>query len=129
MSQAIRQLLLQRTQELLDAIADGDWPTYAELCAEDLTAFEPEARGQRVEGLGFHKFYFDLGVPTGTRHTTMIDPKVRLLGEQAALVTYIRLVQSTSNSGPVTSRCEETRLWEKQDGTWRHVHFHRSENS
>ena len=60
MSQAIRQLLLQRTQELLDAIADGDWPTYAELCAEDLTAFEPEARGQRVEGLGFHKFYFDM---------------------------------------------------------------------
>jgi calcium/calmodulin-dependent protein kinase (CaM kinase) II len=27
---------------------------------------------------------------------------------------------------PVTSRCEETRVWERQNGAWRHVHFHRS---
>ena len=26
-----------------------------------LTAFEPEARGNLVEGLEFHKFYFDNG--------------------------------------------------------------------
>lgn len=129
MSDATKQLLLQRSQELLDSIAHGDWTTYENLCAHDLTAFEPEARGQRVEGLAFHRYYFDLGAPVGARHTTMADPQVRLMGEQAALVTYIRLVQSTSASGPVTSRCEETRLWEKQDGTWQHVHFHRSENS
>jgi hypothetical protein len=40
---AVEQELLQLSQELLDAIADRDWDKYAELCAVDLTAFEPEA--------------------------------------------------------------------------------------
>jgi hypothetical protein len=29
----------------------------------------------------------------------------------------------------VTTRCEETRVWERRDGSWKHVHFHRSENT
>ena len=29
------------------------------LCDPHLTAFEPEALGNLVEGLEFHKFYFD----------------------------------------------------------------------
>ena len=52
--------LLQLSQQLLDAIAVNDWAVYERLCATDLTAFEPEARGQRVAGLDFHRFYFDL---------------------------------------------------------------------
>ena len=31
-----------------------------ELCHDSLTAFEPEANGSLVEGLDFHKFYFNL---------------------------------------------------------------------
>ena len=53
--------LLELNQRLLDAIADGDWETYAELCDAGITGFEPEAGGHLVEGLDFHKFYFDLG--------------------------------------------------------------------
>ena len=41
--------ILQLNQRLLDAIATGDWATYEELCDPALTAFEPEARGHRVE--------------------------------------------------------------------------------
>ncbi len=118
--------ILQLNQRLLDAIAAADWATYAELCDPELTAFEPEARGQRVEGLDFHRFYFDLGKPEGARHTTMVDPRVRMLGENAALVTCIRLVQAETPSGPTTQRAEETRVWLRRDGHWRHVHFHRS---
>jgi len=44
-----------------------------------------------------------------------------------AIVTYVRLVQSTSTgAGPTTSAYEETRVWQMQHGKWRHVHFHRS---
>lgn len=43
--------VLALTERLLRAIAEGDWPTYAELCAKDMTCFEPEARGHLVEGL------------------------------------------------------------------------------
>ena len=121
--------ILQLYQRLLDAIAAADWATYEELCDPELTAFEPEARGQRVEGLDFHRFYFDLGKPDGARHTTMVDPRVRMLGENAALVTCIRLVQAETPSGPTTQRAEETRVWLRRDGHWRHVHFHRSDSA
>ena len=121
--------ILQLNQRLLDAIAAADWATYEELCDPELTAFEPEARGQRVEGLDFHRFYFNLGKPDGARHTTMVDPRVRMLGENAALVTCIRLVQAETPSGPTTQRAEETRVWLRRDGHWRHVHFHRSNSA
>ena len=121
--------ILQLNQRLLDAIAAADWATYEELCDPELTAFEPEARGQRVEGLDFHRFYFNLGKPDGARHTTMVDPRVRMLGENAALVTCIRLVQAETPSGPTTQRAEETRVWLRCDGHWRHVHFHRSDSA
>ena len=32
---------------------------FRKMCDSDLTAFEPEALGNLVEGLQFHKFYFD----------------------------------------------------------------------
>lgn len=30
------------------------------------------------------------------------------------------------NGAPVTVQAEETRVWEKKDGGWIHVHMHRS---
>ena len=123
------QNILQLNQRLLDAIAAADWDTYELLCDPGLTAFEPEARGQRVEGLDFHRFYFALGRPESACHTTMVDPRVLMLGEEAALVTCIRLIQAQTPSGPVTRRAEETRVWRRRDGQWRHVHFHRSDNT
>lgn len=34
---------------------------YRKICDPHLTAFEPEALGNLVEGMDFHKFYFDNG--------------------------------------------------------------------
>jgi ketosteroid isomerase-like protein len=118
--------LLSLTQRLLDAIASGDWNTYRELCADDLTAFEPEAPGQLVEGLAFHRFYFDLGGVRGRHQTTMCNPRVRRMGD-AAVVTYTRLIQKTGTQGePITVASTETRVWQRIEGAWRHVHFHRT---
>lgn len=33
----------------------------SELCAPHLTCFEPESHGELIDGLEFHKFYFDNG--------------------------------------------------------------------
>ena len=63
--------LIQINQRLLDAIAQGDWATYELLCDPALTAFEPEAKGQLVQGLEFHRFYFRLGGARGPHLTTM----------------------------------------------------------
>ena len=113
-------------QRLLNSIAQGDWKAYEELCDTTLTCFEPEARGHLVEGLPFHKFYFDLGGGKGPFQTTMASPHVRMLGADAAVICYIRLVQKLAADGsPVTAHVEETRVWQKKGASWKHVHFHR----
>lgn len=119
--------ILELTRQLLDIISRGDWAAYQSLCDPTLTAFEPQARGQLVEGLDFHRFYFELGGHMGKHASTICSPHVRLLGDDAAVLSYVRLVQRVdSNGSPQTSRFEETRVWQRRDGTWRHVHFHRS---
>jgi hypothetical protein len=121
--------LLALNQRLLDAIAAADWKTYDELCDPTLSAFEPEARGRLVEGMAFHKFYFALPKPQVVPQATMASPHVRMLGPDAAVVSYVRLVQKLDAAGaPVTAVSEETRVWQRQEGKWRHVHFHRSNN-
>jgi calcium/calmodulin-dependent protein kinase (CaM kinase) II len=121
--------LLELTQRLLDSIATGDWQTYDDLCDASLTAFEPEARGHLVEGMEFHRFYFDLHPPTDPVNTTISSPHVRLLGDDAAVVSYVRLIQRLDEQGNAqTIRFEETRIWHRMGGRWHHVHFHRSAN-
>lgn len=118
--------LLKLNQRLLESIAQGDWAAYQELCDPSLSAVEPESNGLVVEGLAFHKFYFDLGGIRGRHHTTMSAPHVRVLGD-VAIVAYVRLVQRLGPDGaPVTTSHAETRIWHRRDGHWRHVHFHRS---
>jgi calcium/calmodulin-dependent protein kinase (CaM kinase) II len=119
--------LLRLNQRLLDAISQGDWGVYQELCDPSLTSIEPEAPGGHiVEGLAFHRYYFDLGGVRGRHQTTMVSPRVRLLGD-VAIVAYVRLVQRIGLEGqPITTATAETRVWQRRDGGWKHVHFHRS---
>ena len=92
------------------------------ICDPHLTAFEPEAPGNLVEGMDFHKFYFDNGnyVWTGlvlpiyyrdspskeylvyfwvlgknckALNTTILNPHVHLMGDEAACIAYVRLTQ------------------------------------
>lgn len=121
------QELLALNQRLLDSIQAADWATYEELCDPSLSAFEPEGRGQLIVGMPFHRYYFDLGAVAGPRQVTMASPHVRWLGADAAVISYVRLVQKIGPSGaPETTSTEETRVWQRQAGRWRHVHFHRS---
>jgi calcium/calmodulin-dependent protein kinase (CaM kinase) II len=119
--------VLGLNQRLLEAILAADWATYDSLCSPDLTCFEPEALGHLVEGMAFHKFYFELGAGSGARNVTMATPHVRLLGDDAAILSYTRLVQRAGPDGvPATKRVEETRVWQRFDRSWKLVHVHRS---
>jgi calcium/calmodulin-dependent protein kinase (CaM kinase) II len=130
MSDVDKTEIVKLTQRLLDSIAGADWETYRSLCDPSLSAFEPEARGHLVEGLAFHKFYFDLGTKGTPRSNTICSPHVRLLGPEVAVISYVRLVQHVDGSGtPQTASSEETRVWHRQEGRWQHVHFHRSANA
>ena len=119
--------LIQLTEQLLHSIASGDWETYERLCDPALTAFEPEACGHLVEGMDFHRFYFELDRGESPQQTTLVQPQVRMLGDDVGIVCYNRLIQSVDHHGQPSSTCtEETRVWQRQDGQWKHVHFHRS---
>lgn len=122
--------LLALNQKLLESIVTADWKTYETLCDPSITCFEAEARGQVVVGMAFHKYYFDLGAPAAKKLVTMASPHVRMLGNDAAVISYVRLTQSLDASGsPQTSKFEETRVWQQIGGEWKHVHFHRSGNA
>jgi ketosteroid isomerase-like protein len=132
MSTELTQQLLDLNKRLLDSIIAGDWKTYESLCDPSITCFEPEARGQLAVGMAFHKYYFELpGSPQKpAKNVTMSQPHVRLMGDDAAVISYVRLTQSLDASGqPQTGRMEESRVWQKIGGTWKHVHFHRSGNA
>jgi len=91
------QHVLRLTQALLDAIAANDYAIYQTLCDTSLTAFEPEAEGNLVEGLDFHKFYFNAASKSSSAasdvQNTIVAPRVRLLGQTGAVITYVRLTQ------------------------------------
>lgn len=58
-------------------------------------------------------------------HTTILNPHVHLIGEDAACIAYIRLTQFVDGQGrPRSSQSEETRVWHRRDSKWQNVHFH-----
>lgn len=121
--------LVTLCKQVLDAIDKQDWATYAKLCDASLTAYEPEAKGHLVAGMDFHKFYFDMESSGRPSQSTISSPDVRVMGD-VAVVTYIRLKQVILSDGsPDVNASEETRVWQKQNGKWQHVHFHRSRPS
>jgi ketosteroid isomerase-like protein len=118
--------LLELSQKLLTAITAGDWQAYANLCDPGITCFEPEANGHLVAGLPFHKFYFDLPGGNSPRQSNICGASIRVIGD-VGIVCYARLVQKLDAAGnPVTVTANETRIWQKQGGQWKHIHFHRS---
>jgi hypothetical protein len=132
MATDITQQLLDLNQKLLVSIVSGDWKTYESLCDESISCFEPEARGQLALGMAFHKYFFDLPASPQkpAKNVTMSQPHVRLMGDSGAVLSYVRLTQSIDANGEVhIGRVEETRVWQKIGGAWKHVHFHRSGNS
>jgi len=126
MSDALTEELLALNQRLLDSIERRDWEAYAALCDPTLTAHEPEAAGHCVAGMDFHRFYFDMEVTGRPSQSTISSPHVRLMND-VAVVTYVRLRQVVDTDGSAPTRVSaETRVWQRQNGEWRHVHFHRS---
>uniref|UniRef100_A0A8C8BBB0 calcium/calmodulin-dependent protein kinase n=2 Tax=Strigidae TaxID=30459 RepID=A0A8C8BBB0_9STRI len=124
-----KQEIIKVTEQLIEAINNGDFEAYTKICDPGLTSFEPEALGNLVEGMDFHRFYFENALSKSNKpiHTIILNPHVHLVGDDAACIAYIRLTQYMDGSGmPKTMQSEETRVWHRRDGKWQNVHFHRS---
>ncbi|XP_075881946.1 calcium/calmodulin-dependent protein kinase (CaM kinase) II beta 1 isoform X1 [Nelusetta ayraudi] len=126
-SQLRKQEIIKITEQLIEAINNGDFEAYAKICDPGLTSFEPEALGNLVEGMDFHRFYFENLLAKNNKpiHTTILNPHVHLIGEDAACIAYIRLTQFVDVQGrPRSSQSEETRVWHRRDTKWQNIHFH-----
>ncbi|KAM4599076.1 calcium/calmodulin-dependent protein kinase type II subunit gamma isoform 3-T3 [Fundulus diaphanus] len=124
---ARKQEIIKMTEQLIEAINNGDFDSYTRICDPGLTSFEPEALGNLVEGMDFHKFYFENLLSKNSKpvHTTILNPHVHLIGEDAACIAYIRLTQYIDGQGrPRSCQSEETRVWHRRDAKWLNVHFH-----
>ncbi|XP_063090470.1 calcium/calmodulin-dependent protein kinase type II subunit beta isoform X3 [Cavia porcellus] len=122
-----KQEIIKTTEQLIEAVNNGDFEAYAKICDPGLTSFEPEALGNLVEGMDFHRFYFENLLAKNSKpiHTTILNPHVHVIGEDAACIAYIRLTQYIDGQGrPRTSQSEETRVWHRREGKWQNVHFH-----
>ncbi|XP_018055458.1 PREDICTED: calcium/calmodulin-dependent protein kinase type II alpha chain isoform X5 [Atta colombica] len=110
---ARRQEIIKMTEQLIESINTGDFEAYTKICDPHLTAFEPEA--------------LVLGKNCKAVNTTILNPHVHLLGEDAACIAYVRLTQYMDKQGVAhTQQSEESRVWHKRDNKWQNVHFHRS---
>ena len=127
------QEIIHLTQKLVASITLGDFETYRSLCDDHMTWFEPESRGNLVQGAQFHKFYFDnFNVKSlSSVHTTILSPHVILLSDVSACVSYVCLTQQIDNrtARATTVQREETRLWKRKSRGWVCVHFHRSNHT
>ncbi|XP_061783356.1 calcium/calmodulin-dependent protein kinase type II subunit beta-like isoform X9 [Nerophis lumbriciformis] len=124
---ARKQEIIKITEQLIEAVNNGDFDAYSKICDPGLTSFEPEGLGNLVEGMDFHRFYFDNLLAKNSKpiHTTILNPHVHMVGDDGACIAYIRLTQFVDAQGrPRSSQSEETRVWQRRDSRWQNVHFH-----
>ena len=124
------QEILAINQAMLESVAAGNWEHYSQVCSPEISCFEAESEGHLVEGLPFHRYYFELPNQSTSAPSpvsvTMARPHLRWLSEDAVVLSYTRLTQKLHNGDPITARCCETRIWQRSEGIWKQVHVHRS---
>ncbi|KAL0979027.1 hypothetical protein UPYG_G00179490 [Umbra pygmaea] len=77
-SQTRKQEIIKITEQLIEAVNNGDFEAYAKICDPGLTSFEPEALGNLVEGMDFHRFYFENLLSKNTRAIRALANQRRL---------------------------------------------------
>ena len=119
--------LLEITWRMLEAIHTGDAETYAALSSPDLSCFE-DVCAYRVDGLEFHLALIRRMAEHPDLKPARFDllsPRVQVYGE-TGIVTYTRLMTFDAGGPPRWTTCNETRVFVRQEGAWRMVHFHRT---
>jgi calcium/calmodulin-dependent protein kinase (CaM kinase) II len=115
--------LIDLTRKLLDAINRTDWKAYEELSDPTMTGIESVSLGQILEGFEFHRANFTIKPTVKNKVTTMASPHVRVMGD-VGIVSYARINRHATEVGMQFYGTLETRVWQRQNGQWKQVHFH-----
>lgn len=112
------------TIELINAIRKGDVEKYKLLSSERLTAIEPESNGNIIEGLDFHIFFLENRSPF-EYHLELLNPVIRI-NKDSAYIAYTLINSTLIEDDFELQSFNETRIFFKEDGNWKMIHFHRS---
>ncbi|OLS26090.1 MAG: hypothetical protein HeimC3_10630 [Candidatus Heimdallarchaeota archaeon LC_3] len=120
---------IKEVKEVLMKILHGiqlrDNDTYKTYVKEDLTCFEPESQGFQIDGLDFHLFFGKVIPKPESYHLEIVRPTIRVFSD-TAYASYTLLVSKKQGVDVKISSANETRIFQKEDGIWKMIHFHRS---
>ena len=120
------QLLHETLLQLLHSIRKGDNDFYKKHVSAELTCFEPESQGNLVDGLPFHEFFMTNFKTTDPYHLELIKPTIKVYGD-TGYTAYTMVILKKTDEKAVMTKVNETRIWNRENGSWRMVHFHRSD--
>ena len=111
--------VLARERAGLDQWAAGDPSGFLEMCAEEVTYFDPFLP-KRLDGLAaLSTYYQSLRGKVHVDRYELLDPRVDVHGDIAILTfNYV------SWTGPGTSRWNATEVYHRTDRGWRIVQTH-----
>ena len=111
--------------DLLNVIQQGDSLKYKEMTNDNLTCFEPGTQDLPVEGLPFHNLWLNEIPSNEPYHIEIINPTYRIIGN-VGYAAYSLIVGRVVDGIPQARKSTETRIFEKNSGKWKMIHFHRS---
>ncbi len=111
----------------LDRWGKGDPAGYIELCADEVTYFDPGLE-QRLNGLeSLRNLLAPLEGKIKIERYEMIDPRVQIHGKVAVL-TYNLIDYAPASDGSLTRSCwNSTEVYRRVDGEWKIIHSHWSQ--
>ena len=118
------QEIYDLTSNLLHAIRKGDVETYKKYTSQKLSCIEPETSGSVVIGLDFHLFFIK-NMKLNDYHFEIINPTIRVFSD-TAYICYSLLTNTFSDNKFSLKTVFETRIYHKEAGQWKMVHFHRN---
>ncbi len=123
-AQSVDATIVALERGAMDRWAKGDPSGFLELMAPDVTVFDAFT-ARRLDGIDAVRTHYQafVGRVSIPRYEFQ-DPKVQLVGDSAAVLTYNFVAYGTSNE--VTSRWNFTEVYRRTAGRWEIVQSHAS---
>lgn len=107
---SLKSEIITLTQQLLDASVNDDVEIFSNLRDLHCTSFKEES----VKKLK-------------SPQTSIVEPKVHLIGENGACICYVKITQYLNDENVCcTDESRETRVWKNFDKQWKCIHVHSS---
>jgi len=111
--------------ELLHSIQRADIQAYLRRVSDQVSCFEPETLGHLLKGIGLHRYLVEQAEPVENYHIELMDPVIKVAKDMAFAAYTLHLTEKIDKQDRIQSE-NVTRIFQREKGVWKMVHFHRS---